>query len=56
MVSLVPNKTGWVDVQTEYYVFSFFKPDSSKNGKGQEILQTNCGVFIASKKHGNLFK
>ena len=55
MVSLVPNKTGWVDVKTEYYVFSCFKPDSS-NGKGQEILQTNCGVFISSKKHGKLFK
>lgn len=49
MVSLDPDKTGRVDVQTEYYVFLYFKPDSS-NGKGQEISETNCGVIISSKK------
>ena len=43
MVSLDPDKTGRVDVQTEYYVFLYFKPDSS-NGKGQEISETNCGA------------
>ena len=48
MVSLVPDKTGRVNVQSEYYIFSFFKPNSSI-GKGQKILETNYNIFITSK-------